>query len=163
MPLYIFFSHKIETSVLSKLYFLYANHKSQNGKFDWLDKTCFLLFCFVYSFKNQSGKFPWLKRTLLLVCLLCFWLQNQNDKFLCLDKFLVFCMVYGYKIQNGNFLRLKTLFLVILLRLWLQTPKPEVSMTWEDLWFLFLFMVLISNEMFVHIALFITMKFLTEF
>ena len=50
------------------------------------------------------------------------------------------------KFEIGIFWDLIKTFFVLLLHLWLQKPKPEISMTWYDLCFLFFFMVLISNK-----------------
>ena len=107
---------------LLKNIFLYAIHKSQNGKFLWLDKTsvsyyfalcmtlktktgCFLLFCFVYDFKNQ------------------------NRKFLFLGKTSIFCyhaLLMVSKTKTTSFHDLvRTLFLVLLLCLWLQKQNGK--------------------------------------
>ena len=73
---------KIETSVLLKniQYFLYTNHKSQNGKFLWLDNKTFVSFYFALfiALKTKTGRFHALIRHLFLVILICLWLQNPK-------------------------------------------------------------------------------------
>ena len=133
--IFSFILSRIETSdqYYQNISFLYTNHKSQNGKFLWLDNTyffffSFLLFFFIYGFKNQNGKFLCLDKTFISCYLALFYgFKNQNDKFpwlnknfvfgsstsfltskpksLCLDIWSLFlCLVYGYKIGNRNFL-----------------------------------------------------------
>ena len=86
---YIFASllSKIETSVLLKIYFLYTNHKSQNGKFLWLVKTFVSYYCVPFmaskpkqevsmplfmASKTRTASFHDLIRTLFLVLLFRF-------------------------------------------------------------------------------------------
>ena len=125
--------------------------QNQNRKFLCLDKIFVPdSFAWFLAIKFEMRIFWFLIKTLFLVLLLRFWLQNQNSNFLCLVKAFApysFAWFMAIKFETGIFLDLiKTLFLVLLLSLWLQTPKPEVSMTWQDLCFLFLLMVLISNK-----------------
>ena len=151
---YIFpsFLTKIETSsVLLKKKILYASHKSWNGKFLCLEKT--FISCYLTLFmasKTKPASFHDLIRPLFLVLLLRFWLQNQNGKFLYLDKTFVFCSFAWFmdiNFETGIFgVVIITLFLVLFLCLWLQKPTPEISITWQELCFLFLFMVFISNK-----------------
>ena len=84
--IFLLFYLRSKCQYLKKYIFLYTNHKNQNGKFLWLDKTfvaysfasfmalktkterfysliklirhLFLLSCFVYGFKNQTASFP---------------------------------------------------------------------------------------------------------
>ena len=116
-----------------------------------LEKT--FISCYLTLFmasKTKTASFHDLIRPLLLVLLLRFWPQNQNGKFLCLDKTFVLCSFAWFmdiKFETGIFGDLIiTFFLVLFLRLWLQKPKPEISITWQELCFLFFFIVFISNK-----------------
>ena len=113
-----------------------------------LDKifiSCYL--ALLMASKTKTASFHDLIRTLFLVLLLRFRLQNQNGKFLCLDQTFAPCCFAWFvalKFETRIFWDLiKTLFLLHLLRYGFKNQKPEVSMTWKGLCFLFLFMVLI--------------------
>ena len=61
---------------------------------------------------------------------ICRSLSKPKQQVLCLDKTFAPCSFAWFmaiKFETGIFCNLKTLFLVLLLRLWLQKPKPEVS------------------------------------
>ena len=77
-------------------------------------------------------------------------MKNQNDKFLCLEKTYAPCCFAWFraiKFKTRIFWDLtKILFLGLLLRVWLEKATPENFTAWQDLWFLFFFMVLISNK-----------------
>ena len=79
----------------------------------------------VYGFKNQNDTFSWLTKNFVSGSFTLFWLKTKTASFCAL---------------------IRHLYLVPLLGLRLQKPKPEVSMTWQDLCLLFFFMVLIFNK-----------------
>ena len=115
-----------------KIYFFYTNHKRQNGKFLWLNKTYvsfFLFFLFLFAsfmaLKIKTGSFSALIRHLFLVILLCLWLQKQKWQVsVTLFDFLELCFRFFYfvsdfKIKTASFYALiRRLFLVTLLDLW---------------------------------------------
>ena len=78
------------------------------------------------------------------------FLTWKTDKFLCLEKTFAPCFFAWFraiKFKTRIFWDLiKILFLVLLLRVWLEKATPENFTAWQDLWFLFFFMVLISNK-----------------
>ena len=63
------------------IFFIYANHESQNKKFLWLDKT-FVSYYFdsFMALKTKTGSFYALIRHLFLVILLCLWLQKPKQQ-----------------------------------------------------------------------------------
>ena len=115
---------KIETSVLLKN----INHKNENRKFLWLDKTFVSYYLISIMALNQNGKFLVKSsiscyltlfmasktkmesfhnfiRTLFLAFFLRFWFQNQNGTFLCLDKKFsyFFAWFMAIKFETGIF------------------------------------------------------------
>ena len=91
--------------------------------------------------KTKMASFHDLIRTLFLVLLLDFWLKTKKA------SCLFFCLVYSYKARNGNFLRLNKNFVSCFFTSFMASKTKIVS--FYDLirpFFLFLFMVLISNK-----------------
>ena len=85
---YIFFTEHLQTTASDFIY----DTENQSVKFLWLDKACFLLFCFVYGFKSWKLEFSmaW-KDFCLFLLFFVYDFKNQNEKFLCLDKTFTSC------------------------------------------------------------------------
>ena len=115
----------------------------------WSD-IYFSLLCFVYDFKNQNGKFPWLNKNYVSGSFTSFLTSEASRKVSVSWSYfcsLFFACFMAVKFETGISWELfQTLFLVLFLRLQLQNPKPEVSMTSYDLCLFLLFMIFISNK-----------------
>ena len=131
--------HYIFSSLLSLLlkitFSLYKSSKSkQEVSMAWKD-LCFLFFCFVNDFKNQNKKFLSLDKTFVSCYLTLFMVsitKTTHVHHLLRTLFLVLLLCFWLKTKTATFCALKRhLHLVSLLRLWLQKPEPEVSMTWN--------------------------------
>ena len=76
LSLYFLFS---SVTIIKNHLFFYTNHKSQNKKFPWLDKT-FVSYYFVsfMTLKTKTKSFYPLIRHLFLAILLCLCFQKQK-------------------------------------------------------------------------------------
>ena len=132
--IFSFILSRIETSdqYYQNISFLYTNHKSQNGKFLWLDNTYFFFLVSYYfssfmALKTKMGSFYALIRHLFLVTLLCFTASKT-------------------KMTSFHDL-IKTLFLVLLLHFWLQN-QSLCALTFDPCSFAWFMAIKLETEIF---------------